>query len=113
MLVPKKKQPDTVKPEGVVVAEPTDVPESSASSEPVVMNYTMEEVKAHADASSCWTAINGNVYDLTAAIDLHKGGRENMLKLCGIDGTTAFETKHGGQEKPTNWLKTLQIGTLN
>lgn len=74
--------------------------------------YTLEEVKAHVDESSCWTVVRDNVYDVTSAIDKHKGGRENILKLCGIDASDAFVKKHGGQEKPESWLETLKIGTL-
>lgn len=74
--------------------------------------YTMEEIAAHKDASSCLTVIRGEVYDVTAFIDKHPGGDKNILKLCGLDGTAAFERKHGGQEKPENTLKGFEIGTL-
>lgn len=76
-------------------------------------SYTMDEVSAHKDASSCLTVIRGNVYDVTAFIDKHPGGDKNILKLCGLDGTEAFERKHGGQEKPENVLKGFEVGTLS
>ena len=75
--------------------------------------YTMEEVSTHKDASSCLTVIRGDVYDVTAFIDKHPGGDKNILKLCGLDGTEAFERKHGGQENPENALKGFEVGTLS
>lgn len=74
--------------------------------------FTMDEIAAHKDASSCYTVIRGTVYDVTAFIDKHPGGDKNILRLCGIDGTAAFEGKHGGQEKPENALKGFEIGML-
>lgn len=82
----------------------------SASSEKKV--YTMEEVTMHKDVSSCLTAIRGTVYNLTAWVDKHPGGDKNILKICGLDGTAAFEGKHGGQEKPENVLKGFEVGML-
>lgn len=74
--------------------------------------YTMEEVSTRKDASSCLTVIRGTVYDVTAWIEKHPGGDKNILRLCGLDGTAAFEKKHGGQEKPENALKGFEVGTL-
>lgn len=74
--------------------------------------YTMAEVATHADQSSCWTAIRGNVYDLTGAIDKHPGGPDKILYLCGRDGTEAFTGQHGGMEKPEAGLEQTKIGVL-
>jgi cytochrome b involved in lipid metabolism len=74
--------------------------------------YTLAQVAEHKDVASCLTAIRGTVYDLTAWISKHPGGDKNILKLCGIDGTSAFEGKHGGQENPENALKGFAVGSL-
>jgi cytochrome b involved in lipid metabolism len=74
--------------------------------------YTMEEVSARKDAASCLTVIRGMVYDVTAWIEKHPGGDKNILRLCGLDGTAAFEKQHGGKEKPENALKGFEVGTL-
>lgn len=74
--------------------------------------YTLAEVAVHADASSCWTAVGGKVYDLTSFIAKHPGGAENILRICGIDGTAAFEKQHGGDSKPENTLDGFYIGEL-
>jgi cytochrome b involved in lipid metabolism len=75
-------------------------------------SYTLADIASHNSKSSCWTSINGNVYDLTQWIDNHPGGAENILGICGIDGTSAFTNQHGGQQKPENQLSTFLIGTL-
>lgn len=76
------------------------------------LSYTLAQVAAHNSDTSCWTAIDGEVYDLTPFIDLHPGGFEAILSLCGIDGSAAFDNQHGGQSRPANELAGLQIGTL-
>jgi len=83
----------------------------AATSTRVAM-YTMVEIAKNKDATSCWTAIDGGVYDLTKAVDSHPGGREKILSVCGKDGSQAFGKQHGGQEIPESALATLKIGEL-
>ncbi len=75
--------------------------------------FTLAEVADHADRSSCWAAINGNVYDLTTWIGQHPGGADRILSICGTDATAAFTTQHNGQQRPEAELATFQIGTLS
>jgi cytochrome b involved in lipid metabolism len=73
--------------------------------------YTMAEISMHASAANCWTAIRGNVYDLTSFVGKHPGGKE-ILRVCGKDGTKAFTSQHGGSRSPENTLASFQIGVL-
>jgi cytochrome b involved in lipid metabolism len=75
-------------------------------------SYTLADVSTHKDASSCWTAINGNVYDVTSWIDQHPGGRQAILSICGTDGSSAFDGQHGGQKRPESELANFIIGKL-
>jgi cytochrome b involved in lipid metabolism len=90
----------------------TSEPRSSAGASAASGSYTMTQVAAHADASSCWTTIGGGVYDLTSWVNQHPGGRAAILSLCGKDGTSAFEAQHGGQARPEEELASLKIGAL-
>jgi len=74
--------------------------------------YTIAQVASHNSGASCWTAISGNVYDLTAWISQHPGGSQAILSLCGVDGTAAFDAQHGGQRSPERELASLKIGAL-
>jgi len=74
--------------------------------------YAMSDIAANNTESSCRTTIRGNVYNLSARIDAHPGGDRNILRLCGIDGTAAFEGKHGGKEGPETTLAGFQTGVL-
>lgn len=74
--------------------------------------YTMADVAAHATKESCWSAVRGNVYDLTLWIGSHPGGERAIIGLCGKDGTSAFEARHGGSERPEETLASFQIGVL-
>ncbi|MEK7645301.1 MAG: cytochrome b5-like heme/steroid binding domain-containing protein [Patescibacteria group bacterium] len=73
--------------------------------------YTFADVAKHGSPKDCWTTVNGNVYDLTPFVGKHPGG-EDILKVCGIDGTKLFTDQHGGQAKQENQLAGLEIGVL-
>jgi cytochrome b involved in lipid metabolism len=91
----------------------TPKPQAQENTAPAAgKTYTMAEVQAASSPEKCWSAINGKVYDLTAWINKHPGGDKNILKLCGLDGTAAFNGKHGGQAKPEATLAGFEIGTL-
>ncbi len=79
---------------------------------PMVKVFTMAEVALHADATSCYSVVNGSVYDLTNWITKHPGGQQAIKGLCGKDGTSAFTGKHGGQQKPETTLAGFEIGVL-
>jgi cytochrome b involved in lipid metabolism len=74
--------------------------------------YTLADVAKHNGVSSCWTTINGGVYDVTSWINQHPGGRDAILSLCGKDGSSAFINQHGGQARPEAELASFKIGTL-
>ena len=74
--------------------------------------YTMEKVKANASATSCWSVIKGNDYNLTAWINQHPGGSSSIKSLCGVDGSVAFAAQHQGQSKPESRLSGFLLGPL-
>jgi cytochrome b involved in lipid metabolism len=73
----------------------------------------MAQVRANNTARSCWTAIDGVVYDLTRWISNHPGGSGAILFLCGTDGTNAFNAQHQNQARPAIRLDTYRLGPLN
>jgi cytochrome b involved in lipid metabolism len=91
-------------------------PVGSLSTSPSVSGklsgYTLIEVSKHKDGSSCWSVVNGKVYDLTAWINQHPGGPSRILSICGIDGSSAFNIQHEGQSRPANELAGFYIGDL-
>ena len=97
----------TATPTPAVSATPTPTPT------PVVTGYTMAQVRANNTAKSCWTAIDGYVYNLTNWISAHPGGSGAILFLCGTDGTNAFKAQHENQTKPAIRLDGYRIGPLN
>lgn len=73
-------------------------------------SYSLTDVSVHNSQSSCWTIINGNVYDLTKWIAQHPGGEGAILSICGKNGSSAFDNQHGTSGRPEQILKTFQIG---
>ncbi len=97
-------------PPPVLAAPPTAVTPPAAPAGP--KSYTASQVAEHKSESSCWTIVDGEVYDVSPFMAKHPGGKANILKLCGIDGTSLFEGKHGGQSKAEMKLESLKIGVL-
>ena len=74
--------------------------------------YTMAKVKENNSAASCWSVINGNVYNLTQWINSHPGGPSVIRGLCGVDGTSSFNGKHRGDGGPASILSGYLLGPL-
>ena len=91
----------------------TPTPVVSATPTPTIAGYTMEQVKANNSAQKCWSAINGQVYDLTTWISSHPGGASAITSMCGTDGTTAYINQHKGQTQPASRLAGYLLGPLN
>jgi cytochrome b involved in lipid metabolism len=98
-----------------VSAKPSPTAATSASPTPEVTTasaYTMAKVKENNSATSCWSVINGKVYDLTKWINSHPGGASAIKGLCGIDGTSSFTAQHRGQGSPASNLANYLLGPL-
>ncbi len=79
-------------------------------------SITLAEVAKHKDAKSCWMAIEGNVYDVTAYIPNHPGGEATVLRGCGKDATSMFNNRPDGtshSDKARTELTKYQIGVLS
>jgi hypothetical protein len=98
---------NTQHPTRVVTPTPTPTPTATTT------GYTMAQVRANNTARSCWTAIDGVVYDLTRWISNHPGGSSAILFLCGTDGTNAFSAQHQNQARPAVRLDSYRLGPLN
>lgn len=98
------------------LTKPAEIPSASADAEPVVLKvkaYAMTDVATHANKESCWTAIDGNVYDLSGWISKHPGGEKAILGICGVDGTSTFRRMHKSNPKQENILTGFLIGFLS
>ena len=93
-------------------ATPTPTPTPSPTPTVAKSGYTMADVRANATPAKCWSAIDGNVYDLTRWISSHPGGASPIRFLCGIDGTNAFKAQHANQSSPMARLSSYLLGPL-
>lgn len=56
---------------------------------------TAEQLRQHKTRETgVWTCINGRVYNITAYLDFHPGGVDEIMKAAGRDGTSLFNKKH-------------------
>jgi cytochrome b involved in lipid metabolism len=95
----------------VSTTPPTPVTENPSTETPA-SGYTLADIATHNGRASCWSAINGNVYDLTSWIDRHPGGAQRILSICGKDGSSAFSNQHEGEPKPETMLASFKLGVL-
>lgn len=110
---------DRVSDTDTAVVEPADeaaVPEAPAEEAPApsadASVLSMETVAMNDSEDSCWSVINGSVYDLTDWISSHPGGASRILGLCGIDGTSQFEGQHGGSASAEGTLESYLLGPI-
>lgn len=74
--------------------------------------YTMTQIASHNSAASCYSVVNGSVYDLTSFVANHPGGQAAIKSMCGTDATAAFAAQHGSSGKPNSVLAQFKIGKL-
>jgi len=103
------------KPTPSVTPAPATTPSAVASPAPTATKagYTMTQVRANNTAANCWSVIDGSVYDLTKWINSHPGGSGAIVSLCGTDGSSSFNARHGGQSSPKSTLAGYLLGPLD
>ncbi len=52
--------------------------------------YSIVEVSAHNNETSCWTVIDGKIYDITSYLFSHPAGLSKILQGCGVDATRMY-----------------------
>jgi cytochrome b involved in lipid metabolism len=63
---------------------------TKATSSPTIPTYSLSDLSKHNNQTSCWTAVNGKIYDITSFISTHPAGISKILKGCGVDGTNMY-----------------------
>ena len=113
--IPVVSPTPTFSPTPVSTPTPTVTPSATASPTPTTTQvlYTMDQVRANNSNSSCWTVIDGYVYDLTRWISAHPGGPGVIRSLCGVDGTSSFKAQHENQRNPAQRLSSYLLGPLS
>lgn len=103
--------PTTPVPSAAASQPSTATPPATSTAAPEE-GYTMGMVAEHATAESCWVAINGFAYDVTAWIPQHPGGPERIIPLCGTDASLQFGDEHEDDDLPHQWLRQFLLGPL-
>eukprot|EP00009_Paramoeba_aestuarina_P009535 CAMPEP_0201532174 /NCGR_PEP_ID=MMETSP0161_2-20130828/49663_1 /ASSEMBLY_ACC=CAM_ASM_000251 /TAXON_ID=180227 /ORGANISM="Neoparamoeba aestuarina, Strain SoJaBio B1-5/56/2" /LENGTH=124 /DNA_ID=CAMNT_0047935451 /DNA_START=108 /DNA_END=482 /DNA_ORIENTATION=+ len=76
-----------------------------------IFRIPMEEVKKHNKEDDAWMVLRGKVYDVTEYIRFHPGGKAEIMKGVGKDGTSLFDKKHSWVNAE-NMLKKVMVGVL-
>ncbi len=102
---------------GITSGSTANVPPSTGSTQggvvgTVVAGLTISEVAKHNSAASCYTIVNGSVYDVTSWISKHPGGQGAIKGMCGVDASADFNGQHSGDRRPENELAGFKLGAL-
>ncbi|PAV92008.1 hypothetical protein WR25_22126 [Diploscapter pachys] len=68
-----------------------------------------EELAKHCVREDCWIHLFGNVYDVTAYLDFHPGGVDELMRASGRDATALFNQYHPWVNYD-NFLKSCYVG---
>ncbi len=88
------------------------VPQATSTGNNSAAVLTSAEVAKNNNAQSCYTIVNGNVYNLTPWINQHPGGSQAILRICGKDGTALFTAQHGTNANAQAALANFILGPL-
>ncbi len=111
--VPVVSKPTTVPVvQSQTISSPTVIVDPEPTAPAALVGITLAVVATHNSANSCWSVIAGNVYDLTAYVPKHPGGKSEILAMCGKDGSSLFTGQHGGQSKPEQILAGYYLNVL-
>jgi cytochrome b involved in lipid metabolism len=91
---------------------PTMTPTPTPTPSPTLATVTGAQLATHNVLTNCWVAISGNVYNLTTFATTHSGGSAVIAPVCGKDGTSVFETRHGVGSSKINTLAQYKVGAL-
>jgi cytochrome b involved in lipid metabolism len=98
---------------GVVNSPVVPTPKTTTPTpQPTAGGITLATIAKHNSKTSCWSAVNGSVYDLTSWIPNHPGGEQTILSMCGIDGSSGYNGQHGSSSKPARVLGGFKLGIL-
>jgi cytochrome b involved in lipid metabolism len=75
---------------------------------------TLSQISEHATSDNCWVIVSDKVYNVTEYINIHPGGPNKIMPLCGDDATTAFTTRGGTGHSPAaqEKLSSFYVGEL-
>jgi cytochrome b involved in lipid metabolism len=96
-------------PSATASAEVVPTPSETAAAQSVL---SLELVAQRNTPESCWSVVDGSVYDLTAWIAKHPGGSSRIIGMCGRDATASFNGQHGGEGGPASFLAEYRLGQL-
>ncbi|KAJ2378965.1 hypothetical protein IW150_000464 [Coemansia sp. RSA 2607] len=73
---------------------------------------THEEVQKHNKRDDCWMIIGNKVYNVTRYMDFHPGGKTQLMRAAGKDGTKLFFETHAWVN-PDNILGPCLVGFVS
>ena len=74
--------------------------------------YTLEQVARHNTVDDCFLVISGHVFDVTAWMARHPGGKAVLLQRAGTDCTKAFFAAYHSQHTKETLIGSFRVGVV-
>ena len=87
-------------------------PSASRRSErtPSMLVYTVDDVAAHCTGDDCWIIVDDGIYDVTAFVDVHPGGRSALLRMRTPPNARSAMESVGHSKRAYALLDSYRIG---
>lgn len=76
--------------------------------------YSLAEVRESCAGGACLVLMGRSLYDVTAFVPLHPGGRQLLLERAGTDVTAALDGPlHRHSSNARQWLQQYYLGQVD
>jgi len=75
-----------------------------------IRRIPMEEVREHASIGDIWMVLQGRVFNVTPYMDYHPGGKAELMRSAGGDGTALYNEIHPWIS--LDMIEKLQVGLI-
>jgi|TARA_B110000208_G_scaffold179101_1_gene227586 cytochrome b involved in lipid metabolism len=72
--------------------------------------YTVDDVAAHCTGDDCWIIVDDGIYDVTAFVDVHPGGRSALLRMRTPPNARSAMESVGHSKRAYALLDSYRIG---
>lgn len=94
-------------------AAPEDKQKAAVDDDPNLKLLSLKDVAAHAKEGDVWIVVHGKVYDVSAWVDDHPGGKAVMMQYAGKVADEGFDGVHQESVLTENLPKEKVMGKIS
>ena len=87
-------------------------PAAAAAAKPAGKTFTIQEVGKHNNDKDCYVVLHSKVYDVTAFLNEHPGGKKAIMLYAGKDASAEFDMLHS-KDLLAKYGPAMEIGSVS